>query len=130
MANEITLSIGLTVANGNWSETPIPTQQLSFDQASPGSGGVTLLIPPGIGATGITDIALIVPTPGMVAFQNISQNGAVVILYWQYSGSYVPISQLNPGQIALLPNYGGAPPAFAASTPISQATLQMSCLQA
>ena len=106
MANEITLTLGLSVANAPSNSIPIPQGSTQFNQAGPGSGGIPLAVPIGV-APGPSFIASNYSTaPGMVWVQNISQNTAQVAMFLKDGITWVPLGALPAGQWASIPQYG------------------------
>lgn len=101
MANELSVSVGLTVRNGNHNES-FQASGVSVDQTSQGSAGGILQIGTAVQTITLGDVT----TAGFAAFRNLSTatSGTAYIAIGHYDGTNLQeVVHLRRGQPAVAP---------------------------
>jgi hypothetical protein len=105
LANEISFTLGLSVTNLPASTIPIPQSTTQYSQSSPGVAAAVLDVAIGTLPEGQIQPSSIVPAPGMILAQNISQNNADVMYFVYISTVWYKLGTLKPGQWLSMPSY-------------------------
>jgi hypothetical protein len=105
MANEISYTLGLSVANGPESTIPVAQGTVQFDQTGQGTGGWTATCSASASPTGQIDPTALSATPGMMLCQNISKNTADLNYFIHISGTWYQLGIIKPGMYAELPQF-------------------------